>query len=54
MIDIIIPTYNNKQGLIKTIQSIPKNKNLLITIIDDCSTQMIDYSDLEKQYKIIK
>lgn len=54
MIDIIIPTYNNKKGLLKTLQSIPNQKELVVTIIDDCSTQNIDYGDIEKQYNFIK
>lgn len=54
MIDIIIPTYNNKEGLLKTLNSIPNLKELKITIIDDCSTQNIDYSDIEKKYNFIK
>ena len=54
MIDIIIPTYNNKQGLIKTLNSLPKNNNFTITIIDDCSTQDIDYSDIINQYTLLQ
>jgi glycosyltransferase involved in cell wall biosynthesis len=46
MIDIIIPTYNNLEGLKLTLNSIPKDDRYHITIIDDCSTQDIDYSDM--------
>lgn len=48
MIDIIIPTYNNKEGLIKTLNSIPSRADLTITVIDDCST--IVYPDMREQF----
>ena len=35
MIDIIIPTYNDKNNLITTLKSVPKN--FTITVVDDCS-----------------
>ena len=54
MIDIIIPTYNNKKGLIRTLQSIPKKEELVITIIDDCSSEPIDYSDIAEKYNFIQ
>lgn len=54
MIDIIIPTYNNLNGLITTLNSIPEREELNITIIDDCSTQDIDYNNIASQYKLFK
>lgn len=46
MLDIIIPTYNNKKGLLVTLGSIPRNPELKITVIDDCSSDDINYSDV--------
>lgn len=54
MIDIIIPTYNNLEGLKLTLNSIPKDDRYHITIIDDCSTQDIDYSDMINQYSFLQ
>ena len=53
MIDIIIPTYNNKKELFATLNSI--NKTLLlymtITVIDDYSN--IDYQDIQSMFPFI-
>ena len=49
MIDIIIPTYKNKDGLRTTLDSIDwNNNNFSITIIDDASN--LDYSDIIVEY----
>lgn len=48
MIDIIIPTYNNKEGLIRTLNSIPAREDLTITVVDDCST--IVYPNIYEQF----
>ena len=48
MLDIIIPTYKNKEGLIKTLASIPNYKEIKITVVDDCSG--LDYSDVYNQF----
>ena len=48
MLDIIIPTYKNKEGLVKTLQSIPNYKEVKIIVVDDASG--IDYSDLLSQF----
>ena len=37
-LDIIIPTYNNEQGLITTLKSIQNCQEITINIIDDAST----------------
>ena len=38
-LDIIIPTYNDKKGLIRTLKSIDSKSNKIrITVIDDCSS----------------
>lgn len=39
MIDLIIPYYNNKTGLITTLQSILFPDMFYITVVDDCSTE---------------
>lgn len=53
MIDIIIPTYKNKQGLITTLQSIDwNNKNFIVTVVDDCSD--LDYVDIQRQFPLVK
>jgi lipopolysaccharide biosynthesis glycosyltransferase len=36
-LDIIIPTYNDKKGLIRTLKSIPVRNDVHITVVDDCS-----------------
>lgn len=41
-LDLIIPTYNNKQGLFKTLFSIGLDSNVNITIVDDCSEETYD------------
>ena len=50
MLDIIIPTYKNKEGLRRTLSSI--NTNLLteitITVIDDCSEMY--YNDILEEF----
>lgn len=47
-LDIIIPTYKNKNGLRRTLNSIPSNPNVNVIVIDDCSN--IDYTDIIEQY----
>ena len=37
-LDIIIPTYNDKKGLIRTLNSIPEHDDVNITVIDDASS----------------
>ena len=39
MIDLIIPYYNNKDGLVTTLQSILFPETFFITVVDDCSTE---------------
>ena len=48
MLDIIIPTYKDKEGLIKTLSSIPNYKEIVVTVIDDDSN--LDYSDLYNKF----
>lgn len=50
-LDIIIPTYKNKKGLICTLNSIPYRKNINIIVIDDCSN--LDYTDILEEYPYI-
>lgn len=38
-LDLIIPTYNNKQGLFRTLFSLGIDSNANITIVDDCSDE---------------
>ena len=47
-LDIIIPTYKNKKGLRRTLNSIPSNPNVNVIVIDDCSN--LDYDDILKEY----
>lgn len=51
MIDIIIPTYKNKEGLITTLNSIKPNENITVTIVDDCSG--IRYDDILEQFSAL-
>lgn len=53
MLDIVIPTYKNKQGLINTLSSINQSllEHLSITVIDDGSNE--DYSDIQKQFSFV-
>lgn len=46
-LDIIIPTYNDKKGLIRTLKSVPNQENIKITVVDDCSS--IPYLDEVKK-----
>ena len=52
MLDIIIPTYNNLKGLYQTINSIPQQSGITITVINDNSTDCLydnflwDYPDI--------
>lgn len=50
MLDIIIPTYKNKELLIQSLKSIPNYKEVVVTVIDDCSN--LDYSDIREQFNI--
>ena len=48
MLDIIIPTYKNKEALVRSLESIPNYQELNITVVDDCSG--LDYTDLQEKY----
>lgn len=55
MLDIIIPTYNDVEGLRRSIQSVlfDEFKNLIqITVVNDASTD--DYSQLQQEYPQIQ
>ena len=53
MIDLIIPTYKNKKGLIKTLESIDWSlSQISVYIVDDCSN--LDYSDIIERFPKIK
>lgn len=47
-LDIIIPTYKNKKGLRKTLNSIPSCKDVNVIVVDDCSN--LDYTDIIEEY----
>lgn len=47
-LDIIIPTYNNKKELIRTLNSIPSHSDINVIVVDDGSN--LDYTDILKQY----
>lgn len=53
MIDLIIPTYKNKQGLRNTLQSIPSEtlSYFTITVIDDASD--LSYADIIEDFSFI-
>lgn len=48
MLDIIIPTYKNKEALVRSLESIPNYQELNVTVVDDCSG--LDYTDLQEKY----
>lgn len=52
-LDIIIPYYNNPEGLELTLKSIvyPDLTNITITVVDDCSD--IDYEDIKENYPTV-
>jgi len=47
-LDIIIPTYKNKKGLRKTLNSIPSCQDVNVIVVDDASG--LDYSDILDEY----
>ena len=47
-LDIIIPTYKNKKGLRRTLNSIPTNNDINVIVIDDCSN--LDYTDILQEF----
>ncbi len=50
MVDLIIPVYNNRKGLMRSLLSVGMdNKDLFITIIDDASTET--YDDIIKMFE---
>ena len=51
-LDIIIPTYKNKKGLRRTLNSITFSKDINVIVIDDCSN--LDYSDILNDYPFIQ
>lgn len=50
MLDVIIPTYNNKEGLIHSLQTIPNYQEISITVVDDGSD--LNYNDIREQFNI--
>lgn len=50
-LDIIVPTYKNKPGLIRTLKSIPQSSRINVIVVDDCSDE--NYDDILKQYPYI-
>lgn len=47
-LDIIIPTYKDKDALRRTLNSIPSTENIKVIVIDDCSN--MDYNDILEEY----
>lgn len=47
-LDIIIPTYKNKKGLRRTLNSIPSHPDVNVIVVDDASD--LDYSDILQEY----
>lgn len=50
-LDIIIPTYKNKEGLRRSLNSIPNREDVHIIVVDDASD--MDYSDILAAYPYI-
>ena len=48
MIDLIIPTYKNKEGLRRTLASITPCPEITVTVIDDCSNMY--YNDILEEF----
>lgn len=50
MLDIIIPAYNDIEGLRRTLKSVtfPELNWIHITVIDDCSTE--DYTPIKAEF----
>ena len=54
-LDLIIPTYNNKQGLFRTLFSLGIDSNANITIVDDCSDETYeDVIEFDIDFKSMK
>jgi len=51
-LDIIIPYYNNVNGLRETLNSINYNM-ATITVVDDCSTKREGYEELKKDFPTV-
>lgn len=49
---VLIPCYNNLEGLKRSINSIQYNKNLHILVVDDGSVQPIEASDIKSPFPI--
>lgn len=50
-LDVIIPTYKNKEGLRRTLNSVPQHEDINVIVVDDCSN--LDYSDILSEYPYI-
>ena len=48
-LNIIIPHYNNVEGLRQTIESVYGTR-AIITVVDDCSTKLEGYEELQKEF----
>lgn len=49
MLDLIIPVYNNREGLMRSLMSLGmETKDLYVTIVDDCSS--VEYDDIIKMF----
>lgn len=52
MVDLIIPVYNNREGLVRSLMSIgTENIDLYVTIVDDCSN--VSYQDIIEMFQHI-
>lgn len=51
-ISVIIPHYNNPNGLSILLQSIPDDERIQVVVVDDCSTRELEqYEILKKKYE---
>ena len=48
-LDIIIPHYNNADGLRTTLASID-DKLATVTVVDDCSTKIDEYEKIKQEF----
>ena len=49
MLDLIIPVYNNREGLMRSLMSLGlETEGLYVTIVDDCSS--VEYDDIIKMF----
>lgn len=52
VLSVIIPHYNNPNGLSMLLQTIPYDESIQVIVVDDCSTRELDqYETLKEKYE---